>query len=425
MLKKPFRHIKDFIKESLYRNSLYLIIDSVLLAGTGFLFWIVATRIYSSEDVGLAAAMISAVGLIGLISMLGLDYSLVRFLGNAGDKARSLLNSCISIGTITAVICASVFIIGIGWWSPDLKVIQDNWLIILVFVSASVSMVLASYVQQVYVANRKSVYVLIQQGLLFGVGRFIPLFILAMFYKNFGIFMAYGIGLTFASTIGLIYFTRRIYKDYRYSPMIKFNQIRDMGNFPITNYLSGLFWTMPNSILPLIVIGVLGAVQNAYFYIAWAIGNVLLIVPASISYSLLAEGSYDNDRLTKDTTRSLKLIYSFLLPVVVIIMLFGDKLLGVFGLEYSQNSLTLLYVLCVSSLPFALNNIYFSVKRVLKQMWWVVGMSISIVFVTIALSLYLMPIYGINGVGYAWLIAHSLAAIIHLYLLVRLVKNES
>ena len=57
-------------------------------------------------------------------------------------------------------------------------------------------------------------------------------------------------------------------------------------------------------------------------------------------------------------------------------------------------------------------------------MWWVVGMSISIVFVTIVLSLCLMPIYGINGVGYAWLIAHSLAAIIHLYFILKLIKLD-
>ena len=53
MLSKAQRLSKD----PLYRNSMYLMATSVVSAGFGFLFWILAAKLYPKEDVGIATAL--------------------------------------------------------------------------------------------------------------------------------------------------------------------------------------------------------------------------------------------------------------------------------------------------------------------------------------------------------------------------------
>ena len=80
----------NLFRLSLYRNAIYLMLNSAMYGLTGFFFWIVAARLYPPEVVGLASSVIAAIGLLSLLSTLGLDYGLLRFLPAAGDEAREI-----------------------------------------------------------------------------------------------------------------------------------------------------------------------------------------------------------------------------------------------------------------------------------------------------------------------------------------------
>jgi hypothetical protein len=56
----------------LYANAFYLWANAVITSASGLVFWIVVARLYSAEDVGLAAAAVSALMLLGVVSNLGL-----------------------------------------------------------------------------------------------------------------------------------------------------------------------------------------------------------------------------------------------------------------------------------------------------------------------------------------------------------------
>jgi undecaprenyl pyrophosphate phosphatase UppP len=60
--------LKQKLRFSLYRNALYLIINTATTGIFGLAFQMVTTRwLYQTEDVGQASAIISAVILLGLI----------------------------------------------------------------------------------------------------------------------------------------------------------------------------------------------------------------------------------------------------------------------------------------------------------------------------------------------------------------------
>lgn len=87
---------------------------------SGFFFWVIAARLYPVEGIGLASAAISAMGLLALLSTLGLDYGLIRFLPNASEKAKDMINSCFTLGGLVSIILALAFLAGLNIWSPVL-----------------------------------------------------------------------------------------------------------------------------------------------------------------------------------------------------------------------------------------------------------------------------------------------------------------
>ena len=76
-----WRHAAGMLSDPLYRNSLFMAFTSVFNAGCGFFFWMIAARLYTVEQVGLATALISALGLVVLLSRLGFDVSAIRLQG--------------------------------------------------------------------------------------------------------------------------------------------------------------------------------------------------------------------------------------------------------------------------------------------------------------------------------------------------------
>ena len=119
------RQIKHRIKEPLYRNALFLIANTIVLAGLGLVFWMIVARFYSEEEIGLGAAIISAASILALLSRPGLGIALVRFLPKA-DKPAEMINTFFIMSGVVAAVLAAIFVVGLNLWSPKLGFIRDN-----------------------------------------------------------------------------------------------------------------------------------------------------------------------------------------------------------------------------------------------------------------------------------------------------------
>ncbi|MBA7502786.1 hypothetical protein ES706_01380 [subsurface metagenome] len=411
IVRSPREGLKSLYGISLYRNAVYLMLNSAILALTGFFFWAVAARLYPVEGVGLASAAISAMSLLAVLSTLGLTYGLIRFLPKAGEKSRDMINSCFTIGGLTSIALSLIFLAGLPFWSPALLPIREHPVFFAAFIIFAGAITFQSFTQQTFVAKRKAGFAL-AQGLTFGLLRFIPLVALAALFHTFGIFASWGIAASVAVAIGIFLFLPKVQAGYRPVPTIRRQAINDMMHFSFVNYAANILWAIPTYVLPLMVVNLLGAEQNAYFYIARAIASVLFMIPLAASFSLLAEGSHNEERLASDIKRSLRLILFLLIPAIIIIFFLGDKILLFFGAVYSENATRLLRILAISALPVSLNYIYFSIKRVEMKMKGVIGLSAFIAVATLALSHVLLPRMGIIGAGIAWLVSQAVVAVV-------------
>jgi len=363
--------------------------SSVLNALLIFIFWIIVARFYPPEDVGTASAIISAMGLLALFSYLGLPEGLIRFLSSYGRNASPMINTVITIGTITSVLASAIFIAGLGFWSPALLFLRQN---------------------NVFVAERRASFALIK-AIITGLLRLPLPIMLAVFFHSFGIFASWGISLAVAFFIGVFFLLPRVQPGYRPFFTVNKQVVKNILRFSMANYFATLFWSGAVMLLPIIVVNLLGAESNAYFYIAWSISSVLTITSSAVSASLLAEGSYDEGSLMLNTWRSLKMVFLILVPSIILLVVIADKLLLLFGGAYAENATTLLRILVVSAIPSAINVVYLAMKRVEKRLKVIVCLSAFSAVVTIGLTYVLLPSMGINGAGIAWLSSQGVIAL--------------
>jgi O-antigen/teichoic acid export membrane protein len=262
----------------------------------------------------------------------------------------------------------------------------------------------------VFVAQRRS-HLTLLQDIIPSVIKFIPLFLLAAFFADFGVFASFGLAALAAMVIGIFFLIPTTQNGYRPRPAINKKIIKVMIRFSASNYLATLFAMTGTAILPLIVLNMLGAEQNAYFYICWMISSTVASVPSAIASALFAEGACDEKKLRNHVKRSLKFILVLLIPLIIIVLFFGKWLLLIFGTKYSQNAVPLLQVLTITALPLSVNLVYFTIKRVQKEMKSVVLMTGFTSIITLALSYVLLPRIGLLGAGIGWLGANSAVAL--------------
>ncbi len=403
------KKLEQFITIPLYSNAFYLMLNTAVMALFGFFFWIVVARFYTEAEVGLGSAIISAISLVALISLVGLNVSLVRFLPHS-DKPQDLINSCYTLGGLTSVAVAGIFLAGLGFWSPALAFVNQNAIFASAFIIFTLLWTLSSLVNYTFIAQRRAGFVLCKDTI-FSVLK-LPLPILfVLFFHAFGIVTSWGIAVAVALAVAIFLFLPRVQDSYKPVPTLRLSLLKDMWRYSSGNYLANLFMACLPFILPLMVVNLLGAEQNAYFYVGWMMAGLLFAIPGAISTSLFAEGSHFEDKLKENVTRSLKFTYLLLVPAVIVLILVGKWLLLAFGQSYSANALHLLWVLSLSSLPLALTQIYTGILRVTGRIKELMAIWGFIALVVILASYLIMPVTDIIGIGYAWLGAQAIVAI--------------
>lgn len=414
--------LKSLYGVSLYRNAVYLMLSQLATALSGFIFWILAARLYKPEEVGLASAAISAINLLALLSSLGLGYGLIRFILSPGEKSRALVNSTFTLSSLASLVLSLIFLAGLNLWSPSLDFIRQNPIFLAAFVLFSIGMALSLAINSTFVARRRASFSF-AQSLISSLTKLVLVVIMARFFTVFGIFASQGLGIVIAIIVTVFLFLPRVEPNYSPTPLFRKGAVNEIVRFSFGNYIADLLWAAPSLILPIMVLNLIGAEYNAYFYIAWTIGAALSTIGMSTAVSLFAEGSYDETRLKQNIHQGIKLVLLLLIPAIILILLIGDKLLLLFGQVYSERATQLLWIVALASLPMSLNRIYFGVERVRKKIKNIILIAGFIAITTLVLSYLLLPWLGILGVGIAWISSQGIAFLIILVRYYRLSKH--
>lgn len=372
------KFVKELWGDSLYRNSLYLILNSFVMALFGFAFWSIAAKSFNSVNVGLATAVISAVSLVGNLSLLGFNVSILKF------KDRSLNFTSLIVSGIVSLFVGALFLLFVHTFSPRLDFLTSSWKYILAFMAFGFCTVTYMLMNSMLISQGKGNIVLLKD-FMFSLVKVVLLFI---FSGLLGLLISWYAGILFAVLISLFFIHLKK----------KWFSLREVFHFSFFSYLNTLLSLLPGLVLPLFVVHYFGASYGAYFYMAWMISNLLFIIPIAMGQNLLRSGDHKN--MKKALFFSLGLLAAGILGVFA----FGKLVLQFFGAEYTQG-LSLLFILALSSIPFALCILYQMKLNILGKVKRVFIMNLIVVLITL-LGSFLFRSYGLSAIGFSWLIGN-------------------
>ena len=389
-----------------YSNSVFLISHSGATAGIAFLFWVVATRSFSPEEVGISSALISAAALLSFFARFGMGDGIIRFLASREGEPSRLINSVFLATGAAAILVSVVFLAGLPIWSQPLRPILGQPLIMAVFIISVIGLAGAGLIERVFVASRRGKYVL-SFGILLGLARLGALAGVLLLARQAGMITAWGLPAIVAVCIALLFVLPMAIRGYRPKLRLHIREIQAIGRFSLSAFVSNAWWQITISVLPLLVLNTLGSIQSAFFFASWTLGSRLFSIPGSIGTSLFAEGSHQETALLPSIDRSFKLVVMFLVPAAAFVMIAAKPLLLMFGNSYMEEGHRLLWVIALSTLPFAVNSIYLGVVRVEKKQRAIIAVPTALGILTLTISYLLLPGFGIVGAGLGFLVAQT------------------
>jgi O-antigen/teichoic acid export membrane protein len=166
----------------------------------------------------------------------------------------------------------------------------------------------------------------------------------------------------------------------------------------------------PESLVPIIVLLLVGPDATAFYVAAWQIAFTIRLIAVNLGSAVTVEGSVEGASHHRLGRQVRWLAPSAIVPAVALVVLFAPLLMRLFGPDYAAAATDLLRLLVLAVLPFAAVTLFIVGERIAERTA-VAFVVVSITAVTtLGLDLLLLPVLGLIGAGWSWLIAQSVGA---------------
>jgi O-antigen/teichoic acid export membrane protein len=391
------QYLNSLYKDSLYRNSLFLMVNVGIMSFLGFVFWMIAAQYFPPEDIGLASALISTIGIITALSSLGFQTSLIHFLPKSHRKEEKIW-STFWLSTMGALVLSVLFVLGTNILMPSFTLFKDSQTFSILFVLFAIFAVLFNLLDSIFIAIRRSDFVL-WKNCFWSVLKVIGMLALVTLGT-------YGIIVSWFATLAVTFLLSLLLMNLKILFKINWDIIRNMLKYSVANWLANLFVVLPALGLPILIAYFLGTAYTAYFYVAWTIAALLFFVPQSVGKSYLSEESLI--KTDGSLNKALKFTYFITLIGVVVCLFASPFILKSFGEDYFIAGFPVLVVLILSSLSYSFNAVmtmYYNTTQKIGKVIWINATITLLTFVFVILTLN----YGLIGVALSWTSANIVA----------------
>lgn len=418
-----------FLRAELARNRAVLVnagsmmSTTLVTAGLGAAFWLVAARQFPKDSVGVGSAAVSAMMLVGYLAMLGLGTLLMGELPRRQTHRHGLINAALIVsGTIGAVV-GLAFAVGAGLVSSDLAELGDNLIDPLVF-AVGVGLTAATNVLDQALLGLLQGGLQLARNIVFSVVKLVVLVLFGLLLANPGgiwIYAAWVAGIVCSLLVLIRFYANRDEAGLR--PRLA--MLSTMRVDAASHHVFNLAIRAPDLILPLIVVSLLSAAANANFYIAWMIGSFGFMVPVSLSSVLFAVGSGDAERLSDRYRLSVGLSLALGLLANLVVLVAGGPILGLFGPTYEAGALTTLQILTLGVFPETVKAHFLSITRVERRIAATMPLVIAGMVLEIGGAVAGALLGGLAAVAGGWLIAVCLEATVMSPRVVRFLRRSA
>ncbi len=381
-------------------NSALIFATTLLMAAGGAVFWVLAARLQSPENVGLAGSLVAAGDSLALFAQLGLNIALLRTMPTSRRRAADVLTATLIVFTAGAAL-------GLGYClllpvvSPRLSVVFTNaWLVGLfsVLVAGTAVNVLTD---SVFLSiNRVWSYLRLNGVLLVAAKLVLPFAVVGG--GAVGLYGAAG-GATFLcamASVAVIF--KHVPGPRRLRPS---RELRDARAFAGAGYVTYVLHVLPQMVFPLLVINAVGAAAGGVFFISFQIvmlQNAVILAVANSTYAETEKVRTGRHRMVR--RGGVTMLVGSLVGIAVMFVL-APVFLHVFGSHYADRGATTLRILSLSTLATAFN--YWSAigLRMSRNLRAMIGVQATSTAVMLCLAVVVAP-RGTAWVAAAWGVGH-------------------
>jgi O-antigen/teichoic acid export membrane protein len=382
-----------------HANAYVLLLNNVLVAAAGLLFWLLLTRILAmpASDVGFGYAIVAMATLVAVLAKGGLDTAILSNVpGASRDGARQLLRFSLVVGGGLAACLAIVLAVIAGVTGRLGSLGPLAW----AFAAVIGVLLVIGWLQDAYFLAEGDAWPCLRRNLVASGGRLAIAIPVVLFLREWSVALAWTFGLAIAAWAGAA--AARRFPDREGGTVSR----RKFMSSAARNLTGGAVEFVPGLLLTPLVLGARGPEAAAYFGIAWTIASLLFLASAAIGRSALAELVRDGTRRRAIVARAAFQQLVVVGPAALLVAIAAPWELGVFGSAYATEASWALVVLAASVAAVAPFYVYLAVLRAQQR-------TLPLVLVPAAMTVALFVVapaaaawFGIAGVAAAWLLVN-------------------
>ncbi len=393
-------------------NSLALILGRVSSSGLGYLAWVVAARLYTPSEVGIASGLVSAMMLCVQLALLGIGSALISaFPQHEGDPS-SLLSTSLGIVSVASVLAAGVFLALAAAGLRELGVVSHGPVYALVFVAITLFGAIHVLFDHLSIAIRRCDQVLLRNAL-FGAVTIVAVWALprlAGAASSLSIVASWTLAGLAACSLGAAQAVRSL-PGGRYRAEVDRAVGRRLLRLGLPNYLLTLAERAPNWLLPIIVTELLSPADNAHWYSVWQMAWVAFLVPISVGQNLFAEVAQKPEATGSAIRHNTRIAQVLGVMTAAGVILLAPLTLSPLGRGYVTAGTTPLRILAVAVLPMLYVQRYYAVCRGRFKLAEATAAGVLSGLVGVCGAAVLGLAWGLTGMALAWLGTQSLTAL--------------
>lgn len=389
---------------SLLTNSLHIMGTTVVTSLLGYVYWVLAARLYSPSDVGLAAALLSAMSLAALLAYMGVGATLIQLLPqrNPGPEQSLLVTAAIVTTATSGALAGVVLVIVLPALSAQFDLVRASREVGIVLAFGVLCASLGTFIDDTTIAQRTARGMLLRNTAFSLIKIGILVLPVCAALGAGGVLLSWVFGAAVTVAAGLLLLPRLV-PGFKVSLRGVIGETRKIVRALAGNHFISLGAMLPVLILPVVVAMRLDAAQAGYFYTTWRVGGLFFMISPAVAGALFAEGAHDPDDVTRKARYAGSIIAMLLVPAAVGLVFAGKLVLSAFGHTYAVEGYSLLVILAISAFPDGVTSIYVSILRVRNRLAvaaWMYGLMAAGV---LTMTWFLLPIMGITAVGVSWL----------------------
>ncbi len=410
---------------SMLPNSLALIGAKTGMMGLGFVFWVLAARLFDRHDVGVAAGVVSAMMVCTQLALLGLGSSVIAQYPRHAQDPHALLDSAQTIVVGVSALASTAFLLVAAGAFEHLDVVVSTVGYGALFVAASVLGTLGVLLDQAFTAMRRGDQVLVR-GLSFGSATVAALALAAVIAGDAGsqaIFLPWVVGGLVACALGVVQL-RRTVPGYRPRTAVDRDTARALMGRGLPNYALTLAERVPGLVLPMIVVELLSPSANAAWYAAWMMAWVVYIVPIQVGMTAFAEVAHDPSRIAAIVGQGIRTSLAIGVAGSLVAIASADVVLSILGPGYAQDGAAPLRILVLALIPLTFSFAYFAVCRATDQLREAIAFGWTLGLASVAAAALVAPGGGLEAMAIAWVSVQSLGGLWSAWRLRRLAQRK-